>query len=153
MRYLTASFLVVLSSQALACPEFLGKWESSADLSAAFNDSHAVIEDRAKEFRSQIIGRSTVTYTSERVTLEMDDIQQVTINGVAFPWDSSPMTGPYEVLGCTDDVVALKISYNGVVLINTLNFENENTYWVYEGTAGGTGNQHTREYFVRSSSK
>lgn len=153
MKYVAASFFVLFSTQALACPDFRGKWESSGSLSAAFNDNHAVIEDRTREFRSQIIGKSTVTYTQKRVTMEMDNIEFVSINGVVFPWDSSPMTGPYEVLGCTDNVVVIRINYNDVVLINTLNFEDENTYWVYEGTPGGTGNQHTREYFVRATSK
>ena len=150
VRYFFATCIALISTQALACPDFLGKWESSDELSRAFNDNHAVIEERTKEFRAQIIGRSTMTYTSERVTLEMESVDSVTINGQTFPWDSSPMSGPYTVLGCTDDIVVLKVNYSGIELINSLNFESPDTYWIYEGTPKGTGNQHTREYFVRA---
>lgn len=147
--FILVSFFPV---QVSACPDILGEWRSSYELSKTFNDKYAVIEERTKEFREQLIGRSTVTYTKESVALEMDPIDSVTISGKVYPWDSSPMTGPYRALGCNDDIVVIKINFNGTELLSSLNFESENIYWVYEGTPKGAGNKHTREYFVRKKS-
>lgn len=108
-----------------------------------------MIESRAKELRDQIIGRSTLIYDDGRVVLETPGVDRVTIADETFPWDGSPMVGTYQLLGCTKDAVALKIKYANLELIQLLNFEGADRYWVYEGTPAGTGNQHTREYFLR----
>jgi hypothetical protein len=149
LQALIIGAFILLPVSGIACPQFLGQWRSSAELSSAFNDRHAVIESRAKELRDQIVGRSTVTYAADRVILETPGVDRVTIGGETFPWDGSPMLGTYERLGCTKDAVALKITYADAESILVLNFEGPDRYWVYEGTPTGTDNQHTREYFLR----
>lgn len=150
MRIVLSIIGCILSLSARACPDVLGEWHSSANLSKAFNDKHAVIAERTKEFRSQLIGKSTVTYTDGVVTLEMEPINEVTINGNKYPWESTRISSPYEVLGCTENVLVLKVTINGIDVIDKLNFENKDIYWVYEGMPSGTGNDHTREYFQRA---
>ena len=152
MKRITFLITTLFSYPIMACPSLEGTWLSSYDLSKSFNDERAVIEERTKEFRSQLIGKSTVTYTKDTVSLEMEPIDKVVIQGKEYPWDSSPMTSPYKVLGCTENTIVIKFSAGDTPFINKLNFENKNTYWVYEGQANGTGNDHTREYFVRAKS-
>ena len=141
--------LSIFSVQSYACPSLDGVWKSSLSMSRDFNISRSLIEESTREFRDQIIGKSSVTYIDSVVSFTFEKTPEIVIQGKIYPWDLSNITSAYEVLGCTENQMVMKWSAFDTDFITTLNFENDNVYWIYEGMPNGTGNDHTREYFVR----
>ena len=141
--------LSIFTVPSYACPSLDGVWKSSLSMSRDFNISRSKIEERTREFRDQIIGKSSVTYIDSVVNFTYKKIPEIVIQGKKYPWDSFDITSAYEVLGCTENQLVMKWSAFDTNFITTLNFENDSVYWVYEGMPNGTGNDHTREYFVR----
>ena len=145
----TAFLLILISSCSLACPKLEGKWHSSAALTNKFNDERAIIDEKTREFRAQLVGKSTVEYRKGEVSMTMPPSNKIIIQGKTYPWDSSQMRSKYSLLGCTKNSVMIKYEAFGSSSIYKLNFESADIYWVYDGQAGGNGNDHTREYFTR----
>ena len=141
--------LFLYAPSSYSCPSLEGVWKSSLPISKKFNISRAKIEKRTREFRDQIIGKSSTTYVDGIMTITFIETPTITIEGKESPWDSSEIVSEYKILGCTKNQLVLKWSAFHNDFISTLNFESENTYWIYEGMPNGTGNDHTREYFVR----
>ncbi len=147
MKNIAFIFLLGIFNQAIACPEIEGTWKSSAELSNRFNESYAILTDGIKELNSQIYGNSVMTFKSGVVTLE-SLISQVTIDGETHEWDGS-YEGTYEILGCTEGSIVLKLKVENLEYLSLIQFNKENTMWIYNGYLFDTGNGHSREYFVR----
>jgi len=142
--------LVLTSSNCFGCPKLEGKWNSSASLTNKFNDQRAIIEEKTREFRSQLIGKSTTEYRNGKLIITMPPIEQVIISGKSYPWDSSEIRSKYTLLACTKNSVVIRYTVFGSTFISVLSFESSDVYWVYDGQVGGNGNDHTREYFTRA---
>jgi hypothetical protein len=62
MRRLLAALMSISVTVAVqANPSLVGTWVSSHDLTMAFADKHAKLEERTERFLDQIMGRLTIT--------------------------------------------------------------------------------------------
>ena len=143
--------LTLLPTFALACPNLIGKWESSLELFNEFNRKHALIEDKSWQFYEQLVGRTYIEFDGENSVTSMDEIGELIIGEKAYPWNSDPITSKYEVIGCSTSVMVVKSWMNNEPVFSKLNFEDKDTFWSYSGIPNGTGNDHVREYYVRVS--
>ena len=114
-----------------------------------FTNKWTKIEERAKSLLEQITGTAVVEYTTSKMIITDIPIKQISINGKQSEWHGLNQTIEYNLLGCTDDSVAIKYSLFGYDFIEQMYFINEDTYWIYSGSAKLTENSHTREFFVR----
>jgi hypothetical protein len=92
------------------------------------------------------MGRLTVTFTAETVAWRMPNFD-ATIEGEKHSLVGFDESHPYEVLGSTEDTVAIRTTepVSGRKVIYVYTFEGPNKMWVYASTLGS----HLREYFVR----
>ncbi len=140
--------LLFHSAGLFACPNFYGKWQSSAKLTIEFNKKWSNIEQKAMSFIEQTIGTSITEISKNQITF-FDTKKTVTINGKQYDWPAINETTTYKLLGCTEDSVVIEYNIFGQHFISQLFFPNEDTYWLYSGNTRLTNNAHTREYFVR----
>jgi hypothetical protein len=147
MRFVTATGIALLwVSSVHAEPTLIGQWTSDRDSSASFNEHHAQLEPKTASFLRQSMGRLTVTFTAETVASRLPDFE-TTIEGEKHKIVGFSEVHPYQVLGSTEDTVAIQttepVSGRKVILLYT--FEGPNKMWVYVSSLGS----HLREYFVR----
>lgn len=138
----------MLSSETFACPDFHGQWKSSKKDTLEFIKLWVKMEPKSLDFTKQIIGTMHISYDEK--SLKISDIsRQIKVNGKLSIWGGTEEIVAYELLGCTDNQVVLKYELFDQEVIYILNFENEDTYWIYVGTPSFSGNAHYREFFVR----
>ena len=148
MKKFIISALLFHSAGLFACPNFYGKWQSSAKLTMEFTKQWSNIEPRAMAFLEQTTGTSITEVTKKYIAIS-DTNKTLTINGKQLEWPATNEKTTYKLLGCTEDSVVIEYHLFNQHFINQLHFPNKNTYWVYTGSALLTNNAHTREYFVR----
>ncbi|GAB1265141.1 hypothetical protein NBRC116492_19500 [Aurantivibrio infirmus] len=114
-----------------------------------FNDNWANIEERSREFHSQITGTTSIEYTGRQMIISHIPIRKIVVNGKEMDWHGTNEKVEYQIFGCTKNTVAIKYRIFDQDFISLLNFENDDLYWEYSGRVELTGNAHIREYFVR----
>ena len=92
------------------------------------------------------MGRLTITFTAQTVAWKLPDFD-ATINGKQYSLVGFDEKHSYQVLGSTEDTVAIETTepVSGRKVIYVYTFEGPNKIWVYVSTTGS----HLREYFVR----
>jgi hypothetical protein len=146
MKTLCVAAIFLLCNQAVACPNILGTWQSSKELSEKYNQKNAQLSQAMTELLKQILGILKLTYTESAVHEHGAPTIKVTIKGKQSDFYFEDLNYKYEVLSCTNDSITLKsyYPYIGEPLVTTINFVNENLYWETP--------QHlpkSREYFIR----
>jgi hypothetical protein len=152
MRTLSILLFVIFASTAQAQTSLIGQWKSDAPLTMQFNKDRARLTDKKLLFLSQMMGRLTITFTPNTVTLEMPDWESRTESGEKHRLVGFKEVHSYRHIGQTLNTVAV-ISVepvSGIETINVFNFDNTDTMWVYTGgTDKAFPREHVREYFVR----
>ena len=130
-----------------ADPSLIGRWVSDRDASAAFNEEHVRLEEQTASFLRQSMGRLNVTFSASSVVWRMPNFE-ATIGGEKHSIVGFDESHPYEILGSTEDTVAIRTKepVSGAEVIYLYTFEGPDKMWVYVSTLGA----HLREYFVRA---
>ena len=147
MRILAAVATLIVSSYALSCPDLLGTWRSSKEMSMEYNEKFAHLEPNQKELLVQILGRMIVTYTDNKVHEHGLPSSRVTIGGKEYDFAFEDLSYSYKVLSCDKATITAEFEHphSGPVK-ETAYFIDENTYWISSEILPST-----REYFIRVS--
>lgn len=151
-RPLAALISIVAVGTVQASPSLVGTWVSSHDLTMAFANKHAKLEERTTHFLDQIMGRLTLRFDGKRVTSDMPD-WDADIGGQRRHLTGFRETSEYQVLFSSDKVVVVKVrqQMTGEQVVTVYNFVDEDTMWVYQdGADKKIPDLNIREYFVRA---
>lgn len=132
-----------------SCPALEGKWLSSVDKFQQFNRQWAHIEDKAWAYMMQTQGKEIINYQTDNVMVITSPEMVISMAGQNITQASSEEKIKFDVLGCTPQSIVIKYERYSQVNISHLQFENDNTYWEYMGTANNSGNSHIREYYTK----
>lgn len=150
-RPLAALISIMTIVTAQASPSLVGTWVSSHDLTMAFANKHAKLEERTTHFLDQIMGRLTLRFDGKRVTSDMPD-WDADIGGQRRHLTGFRETSEYQVLFSNDHVVVIKgrQQVTGKEVVTVYNFVDKDTMWVYQdSTDKMVPELNIREYFVR----
>ncbi|WP_102798843.1 hypothetical protein [Bowmanella denitrificans] len=152
MKRVLMCLSVMIPSVGYCCPSLDGTWTSSIEKFESFNKKWANIEDKAWSFMIQTQGIEVIKYNGEnKMSINSPEIEiKVGEKKMKRPPSEERIT--FNVLGCTSKSIAMQYERYGEKKISQLHFENEDTYWVYMGSAGTDGNSHIREYYTRNKS-
>jgi hypothetical protein len=146
------ALILSFTERARAENDLLGKWQSDATRSMAFNNQYVKLEEKSSVFLSQLMGHLTITFSTNTVEYEMPGIETKAPGGKKTHLAGFHETHPYKILGRTVDTFAIRTKepVTGKDAITTYNFEGPNVIWVYSGGGARQGPiAHLREYFVR----
>ena len=152
MRRLLAALMSILVTVVVqANPSLVGTWMSSHDLTMAFADKHAKLEERTERFLDQIMGHLTLRFDDKYVASEMPD-WDVEISGKWRHMTGFRETTEYKILFSNDNVIVVKgrQQVTGKEVVTVYNFVDKDTMWVYQDSADkNIPDLNIREYFVR----
>jgi hypothetical protein len=141
--------LVLAASNTHADERLLGKWKSSLPLTREFYLSHAILTATQKQFVEQIFGDMVVEYR-ENIATSTSPNKKVTINGKTFDWEGGSESAAYEIIySSPHQIVITRKLPNGAPYVATLNFVDNDTYWIYIGDTPFGSELNIREYFER----
>lgn len=120
----------------------IGKWKSDLKRSIDFNDEHGNLKKEARDVMRQLLGTTTFVYDADSYVVESPAQRITGVTGKVVELDASRERRPYEVLGATDEQVAIKHEGAFGEEIRILHFE-DGCFWIYVEL------NHTREYFER----
>jgi hypothetical protein len=137
---------LLLSNNALCCEPLLGTWQSSKEMSMAYNNQHALLKPVQTEFLNQILGHMKITYTTTEMHEHGLPPIQVKLNGEIHDFTFEESTYPYKVLTCEKDSARIEYEHPYAGAVNAkVNFVDQNTYWISPDIMPST-----REYFLRT---
>jgi hypothetical protein len=136
---------LLFGNNALCCESLLGNWRSSKEMSMAYNNQHANLKPVQTELLNQILGHMKITYTKTEMREHASPPIRVKINNKEHDFTFEDLIYPYKVLSCDKNSARIKYKdpYAGT-LEATINFVDQNTYWVSPEVMPST-----REYFLR----
>jgi hypothetical protein len=152
MKKILIGLSLVISTVTFACPSLDGKWLSSFEKFDQFNKRWANVDAKAWSFMVQTQGRELIEYKNNNEMIFTSPEIEIKIGDNTMKRPPSEETVKFNTLGCTEKNIVLKYERNGEAHLSTLNFENKDTYWVYMGKVGSSGNSHIREYYTRNKS-
>lgn len=149
MKDLVLFFLFVLTFPAQAV-SIEGKWRSSGDLTNSYNFKNAVLDEKQREFFSQLIGSMVVEFRDGVSTMYLPTIT-VSISGEESEFEGFTEVEGYKVIASDKNTVVLETKdHEGSKLISTYHFVDDDTMWVYvAGQSDIFPEINIREYFVR----
>lgn len=134
-----------------AAPGIEGSWLSDAAATLRYNEEHARLEEKTREFERDTLGHLRVTLAAGHIHYVMPD-RDVTIADRPFHVFGYDETLPYRILGATADAIAIEteepITHRPTIV--TYHFVGPDALWVYLGDAMPTLEPHEREYFIRA---
>lgn len=146
MKILITLLIYFFAYRAAACPNFIGTWQSSNELSMNYNFKHANLDKVKIEFLSQTLGILKQTYSESEIHSHGAPSIKLAINGKSYDFHFEDLHYKYEVVSCTSITVKLKQYYPyGEPFLSQMVFENENTFWVSPEQL-----PKSREYFIRA---
>jgi hypothetical protein len=140
---------VIISGCGVTDYRLSGKWRSNLGLTTEYNEKHAQLTEKQKSVFSQIFGRTELTYLSPGKFEVFRPGNTIITGGKEIETIDSKKVMGYKVIFSNKDVVV--ISYDDPIFgetVRTLNFVDEDTYWIYGGDKGFF-DLHIREYFTR----
>lgn len=138
------SLLKLNTANSADCPNLQGTWQSSKEMSMAYNNQQASLEQRQVDFLNQVLGIMKLTYTEDTVHEHGQPPVAVTINGKTNDFHFDEMSCRYEVLSCTRSTVTIRYHHPAGAVTQVLNFDSEDVYWLSPDILPTT-----REHFVR----
>ena len=126
----------------------IGRWKSNKELSSEFNSKQAQLTEDQINFLDQMFGRMEIEYREDGTVEIFIPAHELNLMGKQVSMEESRSSEPVNIIGFDDDTVVfeMEVDYLGKQ-ISIINFENENTYWVY--MSNGITTLHAREYFSR----
>lgn len=126
-----------------------GKWRSNLGLTTEYNEKHAKLTEKQKSVFSQIFGSMELTYLSPGKCEVFRPSNTIITGSKEIETNDSKKIIDYKIIFNNKDVVV--ISYYDPIFgetVRTLNFVDEDTYWLYGGDSGFF-DFNIREYFTR----
>lgn len=153
MKKVLVSLVIAFSSvDATACPHALvGRWKSDKAASMDFARSHSRFEPKTEAFLGALMGHMVITFDEHEIKFSMPDIK-VPVAGEPKPFKGHEEREPYQVLFCNafSVVISAKRPFGRDQEATTLQFVDENNFWIYTGgTSPTVPDLHTREFFRR----
>ena len=133
--------------------KLLGTWVSDREKTIEFNKKYSILKPIQMEFLSKISGLLTIEYQKGNLSKEHMPKYSYTLNGKEIKNDEEwEETKKYKILGYTESSIIIE-SVNQIFgkMIYTLQFEDENTYWIY--LSNDISTLHAREYFKKIKKK
>lgn len=126
----------------------IGRWKSNKELSEKYNSTHARLTDLQTDFLSQLLGRMEIEYREDGTSEIFMPAYEVDILGKQTSIEESLDSKVFTILGTDNNSVVFEAEdeYLGKQ-ISVINFENDDTYWIY--ISNGVSDLHAREYFTR----
>lgn len=126
----------------------LGRWKSNKELSSEFNSKQANLTEDQTDFLDQMFGQMEIEYRENGTVEIFIQAHELNLMGKQASMEESRSSEPVNILGFDDDTVVFEMEseYLGKQ-ISIINFEDENTYWIYMSNDITT--LHAREYFSR----
>jgi hypothetical protein len=141
--------LIIISGCALKDDRLSGKWRSDLELTTNFNENHAILTERQKKLFSQLFGQMEVTYLRPGQCEVFMPKNKTDTGNKAIESDESKVVSEFKIIYKNENQIV--ILYNDCLLgkkVSILNFDNDNTYWIYIGESG-LFDTHIREYFKK----
>ncbi len=115
----------------MACPEIVGTWQSSKELSMAYNIEKAQLTSKNTQFLNQALGILKVTYSATEMLSHSAPAIKMKIDGKTYPFVFEQSVVPYKILSCSDSAVTIIQNQvdSGPSTVK-LTFIDANTYWV-----------------------
>lgn len=146
MKSLLSFILLFINVQAIACPNLLGTWQSSKELSMKYTLSNPGFSEKNIDFKKQVFGILKVTYHESTIHTHGAPTKRIIIADKEYDFHFEDLEFNYEVITCTKDSIKIKEYYpNTDPIIVKIHFVDRNTIWV----SGPGFNENEREYFVR----
>lgn len=147
MKILATLAILSMSHIAVSCPDIVGTWQSSKEMSMEYNDQFAHLEPGQKELLTQILGALKITYTENKAHEHGAPSIKVIVGGKESDFAIEDLSYPYKVLSCGKVTLTAELKHPYYERkVETLTFVDSNTYWVSSEILPAT-----REYFVRMS--
>ncbi len=147
MKLLTALVGILFGANATACPQILGTWQSSKEMSMAYNSKSADLTITQIQFLNQALGILKITYSQETIINHGAPAIEMTINDKKYPFEFQEEKFKYEIISCATSTVKIKHYYPHTAPEKIkINFISENNYWVIPSNL-----PKSREYFTRVS--
>ena len=126
----------------------IGTWKSNKELTMNFNQKHAKLTKNQTDFLNQLTGLMTIEFTENGISKTSMPDYTMKMKGKETKVDSYTDSKQQKILGFTDSSIV--VESNDEILgkqIGTINFVDDNTYWVY--LSNNMFDIHAREYFTR----
>ncbi|MCU7878168.1 MAG: hypothetical protein KZQ84_15460 [Candidatus Thiodiazotropha sp. (ex Lucinoma borealis)] len=132
------------SFEVLACPDIVGTWRSSKELSIEYNTKLLELEPHTIKFMNDVYGILTITYTKTSIRMHEAPTKKISIKGKEHDFVFEEMSSSYEQVSCTEESVTILSNSPYSTGEETMTFVDLNTFWV--STMPGSDK---REYFKR----
>jgi hypothetical protein len=138
-----------LSGCAVTDTRLSGKWRSNLELTTQYNEKHAILTEKQKKVFSQLFGQMELTYISSGKCEVFLPGGKIDTGSKVIDSEDFKYISEYKIIYKNEKaiVVLSEDSVSGES-IRTLNFVDDNTYWVYIGDSG-MFDIHIREYFTK----
>jgi hypothetical protein len=126
-----------------------GTWRSDRQLTLAFIEEHARLEDRTTKFLAQLFGRLEVTFEDGNYT-EIMPAFRLESKGEWSEIERTEEKSSYKLLYCTSQIAVVQSveMATGNPLVLTYNFSDPGVMWVYLGNIDTAfPDLHIREYY------
>lgn len=140
----TFVILTLATFDVLACPNIVGTWQSSKELSIDYNTKYLDIEPHTVKFMNDVYGVLKVTYTESTMRMHGAPTRKIEIKGKEYDFVYEEMTSSYEVVSCDNNSVTILTDSPYSTGEDTIHFIDENTVWV-----PAMPGSDRREYFKR----
>jgi hypothetical protein len=121
--------ILILGNVASACPNLVGYWKSSKEISMVYNEKYANLESKQKELLSQILGHLRLTYTEKEVHEHGVPSLKIKIGNKESNFEIEDSSYQYKILSCSDTEITINYEhpYLGEIT-ETFNFVNADIY-------------------------
>lgn len=147
MKLIFLVIILILGNVASACPNLVGTWKSSREMSMAYNEKFAHLELKQIELLNQILGHLRVSYTENSAHEYGVPNLKIKIGNKKSDFEIEDSSYQYKILSCSDTEITINYEhpYLGEIT-ETFNFVNADIYW-----ASSEMLPSSREYFIRES--
>ena len=152
MKFLLAALMLVsMNASAPPTASLVGEWRSDRIRTMNYLRQHVKLEKRTDHFLEQMMGRLTITFSTDRVKSVMP-AYDATINGKSHHMTGFESDNTYRVLYSGPRVVVVSSlqPVTNTLAVTTYNFDGPDVIWIYTGGADQVlPDSHYREYFRR----
>ena len=147
MRFIFV-ILAFYSTASAACPNFYGKWKSSANQTLEYTQKLPGVEPDVLFNLEQTAGTTSIEISKNSITFSAPNTS-VTFHGKQYNLPARSAAATYKLLECTKEVAVIKYYYHGQKYVTRLHFPSKDTLWFYICLDLSKIYSHTREYYVR----
>ncbi|MBU3020027.1 hypothetical protein KO519_20335 [Paraglaciecola agarilytica] len=147
MKKVIALFSALFLNNVYACPNIIGTWQSSNELSVKHNKENLDLEPHTIKFMNDVFGVLKITFTENVVHMHSAPTKKIEIKGKPHDFTYEELRYEYKIESCNKKTLFISDQNPYYQSKNEpITFIDKDTYWV--PTMPGSDE---REYFVRIS--